>query len=91
MDLDKFLDKEIQSMEKELSEKRGVPEHPKAAAEKRKKTFISRYGKEAWEKKEKIAKGLKDEPGIEEPHAVATAWALRPKKTAKKAAASRKK
>lgn len=80
MNLSDFVDKLIK-----LDEKRGVPEHPKAAAEKKKKTFISRYGKEAFDKKEKIAKGLKKHKAdVDNPYAVGTAWALHPEQVKSK-------
>ena len=56
---------------KALSEKQGVPKHPKAAAKKRKETEIKHFGKEAVEKVSKTAEKLKGVAGIETPHALA--------------------
>ena len=96
MNLDKFLDGEIKSINKELSEKRGVLEHPKAAAKKRKETEKEHYGKKPVEAAYKTAEKMKGKSEIDNPFALAK-WQKYPQfagereAAAEKAARSRKK
>ena len=64
--LKEFLEK----LDKELVERMGVPEHPKAAAKKRRETESEHFGKEEVEAARKTAEKMKGKKEITNPYAL---------------------
>ena len=95
--IDKIIENELRQVKKELSEKQGVPEQPKKAADKRKATWNKDHPDYDWEKDvEPTVKKMKKHPDkIDNAYALRQ-WQILPKfkkereKAAEKAAASRK-
>lgn len=72
-----------------LAERQGVPEHPKAAARKRRETEQDNYGEKTVKEIYKTAEKMKKEPGIDNPFALAH-YLKEPKFAAKRQAAAQK-
>jgi hypothetical protein len=65
-------------MGQELSERQGVPEHPKLAAKRRERTEERHFGKAAVHKAKKMAERMKSEPKITNAFALSK-WMTLPK------------